>query len=194
MIETGIQTRFPAVYSVLPDNTPLLFAFSRARIGITYFGHGAVSQGQYVPIPGEHTPATLGALADIPAELMTAIMSSINSIETSPNPQESLRPWREELHSATSRIRAEEACLDCGRVHVICLASLRGVRNVSQGISCPQLGITCLRAIGAAWPPTSAPAPLPPPLAAALPAPAPFGPGANDPTHFRIGTPRQQTT
>ena len=96
-----------------------------------------MSQGQYILIPSEHISAILGALADILAELMTAIMLSINAIEISLNPQESLHPWREELHSATSQIRAEEACIDCGRVHVICLASLQGVRNVAHGISCP---------------------------------------------------------
>ena len=94
---------------------------------------------------------------------MTAIMSSIYAVETSSNPPERLEPWKVELHAPNSQIRAEEACTDCGRIHLVNLTSLRGVRNVAQGITCPQFGATCLLTTGSSGTPlSSAAAPIPP--------------------------------
>ena len=117
--EAGVQARFPAVFSVLPNGIPLLFAFSRSRLGMTYHGEAAIGQGVYTPLPGGDTPVSLGSLADIPPELMTAIMSSIYAVETSTNPPERLESWRTELLAPNSQIRAEEACTDCGRIHLV---------------------------------------------------------------------------
>ena len=148
IIESGIRAKFPAAYSVLPDGNPMLFAFSRARLGLAYYGTDLVQGGQYTLLPDADTPEALGQIADIPSALMAAIMGSIYAVEHAPNPLEKLDGWRIVLHSSSSSIRADEACRDCGRVHSICLASIEGIRDVAKGICCPQLNLTCLTTSG----------------------------------------------
>ena len=188
--EAGVQARFPAVFSMLPNGTPLLFAFSRSRLGMTYYGEATIGQGVYTSLSGGDTPVSLGSLADIPPELMTAIMSSIYAVETSSNPPERLESWKVELHAPNSQIRAEEACTDCGRIHLVNLTSLRGVRNVAQGITCPQFGATCLFTTGSSRTPlSSAAAPILPHSQETYHTPSMGNPHVSPATHYPINTP-----
>ena len=187
--EGGARTQFPAVFSVLPDGTPILFAFSRARLGLTYYGETQVQAGQYTALASGDPSVALGVAADLPPGLIAAITVSISTIERAPNPAERLVAWRTELHAANSQIRARESCRECGRLQTICLFTLRSVRGVAQGITCPQLGQLCLLTTGTppaiigtsprpriiasegTQPPTGFPAPLPVPPAPMQPMP-----------------------
>ena len=191
--EAGVQARFPAMFSLLPNGIPLLFVFSRSRLGTTYHGEAAIGQGVYTPLPRGDTPISLGSLADILSELMTAIMSSIYAVETSTNPPERLESWRTELLAPNSQIRAEEACTDCGRIHLVNFTSLQGVRNVAQGITCPQFGATCLFTMGTSWTPTSSAAPILPCNQETYHTPSIGSTNAPQYTHYPIGTPRNAT-
>ena len=84
MPEGGARTQFPAVFSVLPDGTPILFAFSRARLGLTYYGETQVQAGQYTALASGDPSAALGVAADLPPGLMAAITVSISTIERAP--------------------------------------------------------------------------------------------------------------
>ena len=115
--------------------------------------------------------------------------TSISTIERAPNPAERLVAWRTELHAANSQIRARESYRECGRLQTICLFILRSVRGVAQGITCPQLGQSCLLTTGTppaiigtsprpriiasegTQPPTGLPAPLPVPPTPMQPTP-----------------------
>ena len=110
MPKGSARTRFLAVFSVLPDGTPILFAFLRARLGLTYYGETQVQAGQYMALASGDPSATLRVATDLPLGLIAAITVSISTIERAPNPAERLVAWRTELHAANSQIRAQESC------------------------------------------------------------------------------------
>ena len=143
-----MQARFPAVFSVLPNGTLLLFAFSRSRLSMTYYGKTTIEQGIYTSLPGDNTLVSLSSLADILPKLMTTIISSIYAVEISPNPPEQLESWRAELHAPNSQIRAEKACTDYGHIYLVNFTSFHRIHNVAHSITCLQFSITCLFTMG----------------------------------------------
>ena len=142
------RVQFLAVFSVVTNGTPILFAFSRARLGMVYLGEAQIQQGQYTPSINPDRTMALGAAADLPPNMLAAVLASIRAIELAPNPAERVPQWRTELHSPNSQIRADEACRDCGQLHTVCLVGLRNVRGITHGLCCAQLGRTCVVAPG----------------------------------------------
>ena len=139
IIENGIRTQFSAIFCTLADSRPLIFAFTRARLGRTYLGESEVALCQCEPMAYADYTTALPECVDLLPRLIRAIISSMHPLEISAITREQLEAWNQNLHSPDSSIRTEEPCRNCGRLFSVTLQNFAHLRDVASGIRCSHL-------------------------------------------------------
>ena len=147
--ENGIRTQFPAIFCTLANHRPLVFAFTRARLGKTYLGDHEAACCLCENMHYMDHPSALPECVDLPPRLVRAIVTSMHQLKIANVTPLQLDVWSPELHSVSSRIKAEEPCRNCGRLYTVTLYDLAPHRNLASGIQCSHMNHPCTSPSGA---------------------------------------------